>query len=54
MVKNNINKFLSIKILMQANKNIALQLNSLSNIKKFKKDLKWHIEKNKQVKLQYN
>lgn len=38
MIKDNINIFLSIKILMQANKNTALQVNSLNNIKKFKKD----------------
>lgn len=37
MIKNNINMFSSTKVLTEANKNITLQVNSISNVKKIKK-----------------
>lgn len=50
IVRDDIDLFLSTKVLTQANKNAILQVNSVSDIKKIKKDLKWHIERNEQVK----
>lgn len=40
IVKNDIDIFLSTKILMQANKNIVLKVNSISGAKKIRKKLK--------------
>ena len=46
IVRADINLFSSTKILTQANKNAALQVNSMSGAKKIKEKLKWYIKKN--------
>lgn len=46
--------FSSAKTLIQANQKIALQVNSISDIKKIIKDLKWYFRKNEYLKLQYS
>lgn len=45
MVRDDINIFLPIKIPMQVDKNIVLQVNSISDVKKIRKKLKWYIKK---------
>lgn len=47
IVRDDIDMFLTTKILMQANKNTVLQVNSVSDTKKIRDKLKWHIKKNK-------
>ena len=47
IVRDDIDLFLSTKLLIQANKNVVLQVNSMNSAKEIKKDLKWHIERNK-------
>ncbi len=54
MTKNDIDLFSFIKILIQVNINVILKVNSVNNAKKIKKELKWHIKKNKQLKLEYS
>lgn len=44
IVRDNINIFSSTKILTQSEKNVVLQINSMSNAKKIWEELKWHIE----------
>lgn len=45
MVRTNLDMFLFAKTLIQADQNVALQINSVSNAKKIIKDLKQHFEK---------
>lgn len=40
MIKDDIDIFYSIEVLIKANKNIVLQVNSISDTKKITKDLK--------------
>lgn len=54
MVRNDIDIFLFTKILIQADKNAVLQVHSVKGAKKIREDLKQHIKKNKQVKLQHS
>ncbi len=51
MVRDDIDLFSSTEILIQVDKNTALQVNSMSGIKKIKEKLKWYIEKSKRLKL---
>lgn len=53
IVRDDINIFSSIKILIKVNKNATLQVNSISDIKKTRKDLKWHDRKNEYIKLRH-
>lgn len=46
--------FSSTKILMQANKNVVLQINFVTNVNKIGENLKWQIKTYEQKKLQYN
>lgn len=43
--------FSSIKALIEANKNAALQINIINNAKKITKYLKQHVTKNERIKL---
>lgn len=45
--RNNIDIFSFIKVLMQTYKNAILQINSMTYVKKIRKELKWHIQRNK-------
>lgn len=49
IIKNDIDIFLSTKILTQANKNAVLQVNSMSDAKKIREDLKSILRKMKAV-----
>ncbi len=51
MVRDDIDLFSSTEILTQADKNTALQVNSVSSAKKIREELKWYIEKNERLKL---
>ena len=53
-VKDDIDMFLSNKILTQANKSAVLYFNSVNDTKKIRKDLKGHIKRNRQIRLQYS
>lgn len=46
--------FLSNKILIYINKDAILQVNSMSNIKKIGEELKYHIKRNKKIRLQHS
>ena len=54
MIRDDIDMFFSIKTLIEANKNAALHVNSVSGAKSITKDLKWDIRKNKHIRLQHN
>ncbi len=54
MVIDDINMFSFTKTLTEANKNAALQVNSVIGVKKITKDLKWNVEKDKRKKLRHN
>ncbi len=54
MVKDDIDLFSSTKVLTQANKNAALQINSVSDTKKIKEELKWYIEKSDRLKVEHS
>ncbi len=54
MVKDDIDLFSSTKILTQADENAALQVNSVSDAKNIREELKWYIEKNKWLRLGYS
>ncbi len=54
MVTNDIDLFSSTKILIQADKNTALQVNSVSGAKKIREELKWYIEKSERLRLGYS
>ncbi len=54
MVRDDIDLFSSTKILTQANENAPLQVNSMSDAKIIKKELKWYIEKSERLKLGYS
>lgn len=51
IIKNVIDMFFFSKTLTKDNKNVVLQVNSISNIKKILKNLKWHIRKTNCIKL---
>ncbi len=51
MVRDNIDLISSTEILTQVDKNIALQVSSMSGVKKIREELKWYIEKNERLKL---
>lgn len=54
IIKNIINKFFSSKTLIKANNNVILQINFVSNTKKFRKNLKQLVKKTGYISLQYN
>ena len=54
MIRDDINIFSSTKILTKADKDAALQVNSVSGAKSITEDLKWHFGKNERIKLQHN
>lgn len=54
IVRYNINIICSTKTLTEIDKNIILQVNSISDIKKIIKYLKWHVKKDNNIKLEYN
>ena len=54
MVRDDINIFSFTKILTQADKNAILQVNSISDVKKIREELKWYIKRSKQLKLGYS
>lgn len=54
IIKDNIDMFSSTKALTEVNKNVVLQINSINSAKKIIKDLKWHIKKDKYIKLQHS
>ncbi len=51
MVRDNINLFSFTKIVTQVDGNVALQVYSVSGVKKIKEELKWYIEKSEQLRL---
>ena len=51
MVRDDIDMFSSTKILTEANKNAELQVNSVSGAKSITEDLKWHVRKDKRIRL---
>ncbi len=51
MVRDDIDLFSSLKILTQADENAALQVNSVSGVKKIREELKWYIEKSERLRL---
>ena len=54
MVRDDIDMFSSIEILIQVDKNTILQVNSMNDAKKIKEELKWYIKRNEQVRLHYS
>lgn len=52
MIKANLNMFSFTKTLIQADQNITLQVNLISNTNKIMKDLKWHFKIDECQKLQ--
>lgn len=54
MIKANLNMFASAKILIWANQNAELQINSVSSRKKNIKDLKQHFGKDERQRLEYS
>ena len=54
MIRDDINMFSSTEILTEADKNAALQLNSVSSAKNITKDLKLHVRKDECIKLRYS
>lgn len=54
MVKDNIEIFFSTKTLNKANKNTALQANSINGAKSIMEDFKWHVGKNKRIRLRHS
>lgn len=54
MVKDDIGMFSSTVILIQADKNAVLQVNSVSSAKKIRKEFKWYIERSEQLKLRHS
>ena len=52
MVKDDIDMFSSTEILTEADKNAALQVNSVSDAKKITEELKWNVGKNVRIRLQ--
>ena len=54
MVKVDLDMFSSAKTLTQADRNAALQVNSVSGAKKIMEDLKWHLGKDECQRLQYS
>ena len=54
MVRADLDRFASAKILIQANQNAKLRINSISGAKKIIVDLKWHFGIGKHWRLQYN
>lgn len=53
IVRDDIDKLSSTKRPIQVDKNAILQINSMSDVKKIREELKWHIERNKWVRLRY-
>ena len=51
MVKDDIDMFSSTEILTKANKNAVLQINSVSGAENITENLKWHIGKDKHIRL---
>ena len=54
MVRADLDMFPSAETLTQADRNVALQVNSVSGAKKIMKDLKWHLGKDECQRLQYS
>ena len=54
IVRDDIDMFFSTKILIEVDKNAALQVNSVNGAKSITKDLKLHIGKNKHIKLRHS
>lgn len=54
IIRDDINMFSSTEILIQANQNTKLQVNSVSSTKKIRKKSQWNIERNEQVKLEHS
>ncbi len=54
MVRDDIDMFSSTETLNKADKNTALQVNSVSSAKKFTEDLKWNVVKDKRIRLRHS
>ena len=54
MARDDIDMFSSIEKLTKADKNAALQVNSVSGGKSITEDLNWHVEKDELIRLQYS
>lgn len=54
MVRDDIDMFSSSEILTEADKNAALQVNSVSGAKKITGDLKWHVGKAECIRLRHS
>ena len=54
MVRDDINMFSSTETLTEVDKNTALQVKCLSDAKSITKDLKWHIGKDKHIRLRHS
>ena len=54
IVRDDIHMFFSTETLTEADKNAALQVNSVSSAKSITEDLKWHVGKNKRIRLQHS
>lgn len=54
MVRDDIDMFSSTETLTEADKNAALQVNSVSGAKKITEDLKWLIRKDEHKRLQHS
>ena len=54
MVRDDIDMFSSTETLTEVDKNAALQVNSVSGAKSITEDLKWHVEKDKCIRLRHS
>ena len=54
MVRDDIDMFSSIETLTETDKNAALQVNSLNGVKSIMEDLKWHVGKDKYIRLRHS
>ena len=54
MVREDIDMFSSIETIIEADKNAIMQVNSVSGAKSIPEDMKWHIGKDKRIKLRHN
>ena len=54
MVRDDIDMFFSTETLTEADKNAALQFNSVSGAKSITEDLKWHVGKDERIRLRHS
>ena len=54
MVRDDIDMFSSIETLTEADKNAALQINSINGVKSITEDLKCYVRKDKCIRLRYS